>query len=446
MNRKYTKQSVNEAVVFLSKGQLPPRLCGAESRARFRRRWDSFSVVMSDDQQLLFHGGRQVVPLEDVSRIVSEAYRNPATTGGRDRMWKRLSTKYIGISRRNVMNVLRNEEVWQLLKQPNGPKAQQNVRQPILAKQPLQRIQIDLIDMSRFAGSNSGKHWALTAIDIFTKKGYAIPLADKTSARVSAAFEEHILEGGVPTVVMSDNGTEFRNHDFKELERRHGFKQVFSSSYSPSSNGCVERFNKTLKMLIRHHFVSKQTKNWINVLPLLLANYNSAIHSTTKFTPDELEEAWENETREGNNKLDQARVNLIKRAKHSLGAEPKETVCVGDNVRILSSRRKKPMKTSEIKLRRPTWTEKVWEVEQVSMPKVADLSLPRYTLVGSTERFYASELQKIDTRHLVARPEPRPRVRHQRHVLTTIPVASLQERKRGERSVRRPRRYRNDDQ
>jgi transposase InsO family protein len=441
MNRKYTKQSVNEAVVYLSEGQLPPRLCGAESRARFRRRWDSFSVVMSDDQQLLFHGGRQVVALEDVSRIVSEAYRNPATTGGRDRMWKRLGKKYIGISRRAVMNVLRNEEVWQLLKQPNGPKAQQNVRQPILAKRPRQRIQIDLIDMSRFAGSNRGKHWALTAIDIFTKKGYAIPLADKTSARVSAAFEEHILVGSLLFVAQSDNGKEFRNHDFKELERRHGFKQVFSSSYSPSSNGCVERFNKTLKMLIRHHFVSKQTKNWINVLPLLLANYNSAVHTSTKFSPDELEEAWTHETREGQSKLDRAQVNLTKRAKHSLGAEPKGVISLGDHVRVLSSRRKKPMKTSEIKLRRPTWSEQVYEVERVSMPKDADLSLPRYTLVGSTERFYASELQKIDVQHLVARPEPRPRARHPRHVSTAIPVASLQERKRGERNIRRPSRF-----
>jgi hypothetical protein len=264
-------------------------------------------------------------------------------------------------------------------------------------------------------------------------------MKDKTAVRVAKALEDHILgaHGEVPTIVQSDNGGEFRNHDFAELAVRRGFKQVFSSSYSPQSNGCIERFNHTLKQLIRHHFVTSGTKRWVDVLPDLLENYNSATHSSTKFAPGELVAAWE----QGDDViLARSRANLVKRAKKSLGSEPDVAIKVGDHVRTLVSRRKKPMKTGDTKLRRPVWSESVHAVERVSSP-TNGLSLPRYTLEGSTERWYANELQRVELEKLV--PHRRRSINRARGFSkrVVIPVPALMERKTGARTTRRPVRF-----
>jgi transposase InsO family protein len=463
----YTPPCVREAVTYLRNGRLPSRLRSAKSKARFRRRWAGFSVVPQDDDERdndddddndddnnddpsddhddddsyhLFYRHRRVVPTDEVAALVSAQYNDAQTTGGRDRTYARLCKQYIGISRRAVMDALRNQEVWQLLRQPHRPRAKHVVRQPILAKRPWSRVQIDLIDMSRWANWNHGKHWALTAVDVFTKQAFAVPLRDKTAARVAKALEDHVLDehDEVPTIVQSDNGGEFRNHEFAELAARRGFRQVFSASYSPQSNGCVERFNHTLKQLIRHHFVTSGTKRWIDVLSAILENYNSAVHSSTKFAPDELVAAWKEQD---DSVLAKARATLFKRARKSLGSEPGSVIKVGDHVRTLVSRRKKPMKTGDTKLRRPVWSESIHAVENVSNP-TNGLSLPRYTLEGSTERFYASDLQRVELDTLVPRRR-RPSSGHARgfYKRVVIPVPALMERKAGARTTRRPVRF-----
>jgi hypothetical protein len=323
-----------------------------------------------------------------------------------------------------------------------------------LAKEPWVRLQIDLIDMSRFSGHNDGQRWGLTVVDVFSKRAWAIPLRDKSGPRVAKAFDDHVLVEDAPAVVQADNGLEFRNHHFKELEARHGFKQVFSSSYSPQSNGCVERFNKTLKQLIRHHLVSSGSKRWVGVLPDLLANYNSSVHSSTGYSPDDIVAAWNSRERKDSQAvLARAHETLLKKARSRLGSEPPgQTISVGDYVRTLVSRRQKPIKTTDVKLRRPSWSPRVYTVVSVSRPAKADLSLPRYTLEGSSERFYANELQAVDLDQLVRR-RPRARVgtaaaaaRGWSSGHTVIPASSsLQERKRGARNIRRPARFRHDD-
>jgi transposase InsO family protein len=461
--RKYSQQIVSQAISYVRHGRVPSRLRSSGTRGRFRERWEGFearkreqdttdSESDSDEHNNnnnnnnntyhLFYGDKRVVPTDEVAEIVSAHYNDAKTTGGRDRIYARLFKQYIGISRRAVMDALRNQEIWQLLRRPHAPRAKHAVRQPVLAQGPWQRLQIDLIDMSRWANWNHGKHWALTVVDVFTKQAFAVPLRDKTGARVAKAFEEHVLEehDEVPSIVQSDNGGEFRNHEFAELAARRGFKQVFSSSYSPQSNGGVERFNQTLKMLIRHHFVASGTKSWIQVLPDLLENYGSAQHSSTKFSPDELVAAWK---QHDDVTLAKARANLVKRAKRSLGTEPGPAIRAGDHVRTLVAKRKRPQKSGETKLRRPVWSEHVREVKSVSSP-TKGTSLPQYTLEGTSERFYANELQKVEVGTLVPRRQTEPviRVDDGKRAPVRIPVPALQERKRGARTTRAPARFR----
>ena len=49
----------------------------------------------------------------------------------------------------------------------------------------------------------------------------------------------------------------------------------------------VESFNRTLKDRMYKYFTANQTKRWIDVLPDLVANYNTSYHKMIKMTPEE---------------------------------------------------------------------------------------------------------------------------------------------------------------
>ena len=53
-----------------------------------------------------------------------------------------------------------------------------------------------------------------------------------------------------PSVLHSDNGTEFKNHYFDDISRMCGIKLVYGAPYQPQVQGADERFNNTIKTLL----------------------------------------------------------------------------------------------------------------------------------------------------------------------------------------------------
>jgi transposase InsO family protein len=78
------------------------------------------------------------------------------------------------------------------------------------------------------------------------------------------------------------------NQLVKNVCRKYGINQVFSLQYTPEQNGCIERVNRTLKNKIFNYFLIHNTNQYIDILPQLVSNYNSYIHSTTKYTPTDI--------------------------------------------------------------------------------------------------------------------------------------------------------------
>ena len=49
----------------------------------------------------------------------------------------------------------------------------------------------------------------------------------------------------------------------------------------------IERFNRTIKEKMFMYFSANNTQKFIDVLDLLVDQYNNAIHSSIKITPNE---------------------------------------------------------------------------------------------------------------------------------------------------------------
>lgn len=132
--------------------------------------------------------------------------------------------------------------------------------------------------------SNNGNKYALVLTDYLSKFVVAKALPTAT-AQVAAEFiVETALTFGVPSHLLTDNGTHFRNELFQCLSGILGFTHVLSTPYHPQTNGQTERWNATMRpklaMLCRNN-----EDNWDEFLPGVVHAYNTSAHATTGYSP-----------------------------------------------------------------------------------------------------------------------------------------------------------------
>ena len=129
----------------------------------------------------------------------------------------------------------------------------------------------------------------LVAVDSFSKWTVAIPMKNKTTATVCNIVESNILPNftKLPTRILTDNGPEFRSEEFNLLLKKYNINHVCSTPYKPSSNGGVERMNRTIIQLLKS-LVEGNNTNWDLHLPRAMVIYNNTVHSQTKQSPSDI--------------------------------------------------------------------------------------------------------------------------------------------------------------
>jgi transposase InsO family protein len=92
----------------------------------------------------------------------------------------------------------------------------------------------------------------LTVTDRLTKMVYFLPTDDLTPKHTARLFYKRIFtQHGVPTVVTSDRGSQFRSTFIKRLCAILGIRQNLSTAFHPQTDGASERTNQTLEQYIR---------------------------------------------------------------------------------------------------------------------------------------------------------------------------------------------------
>jgi hypothetical protein len=108
-------------------------------------------------------------------------------------------------------------------------------------------------------------------------------LKTKTAVAVVKAFEEQILpqaQGNLCRVLVSDNGSEYKNELFSEFCRENNIKQVFGLTYNPQSNALSEATNGFIRRVIRALFIKNGDANWSNHIPEILKSINDTVASS----------------------------------------------------------------------------------------------------------------------------------------------------------------------
>lgn len=96
---------------------------------------------------------------------------------------------------------------------------------------------------------------------------------------------------GAATRFISDRGHEFLNEFSTRLNACFGTQLSRTSSYCPSTNGQVERYNRSILNKLRCMMTPSSDQetvirdNWATYIPLLEFTLNSSTHAGTKFSP-----------------------------------------------------------------------------------------------------------------------------------------------------------------
>ena len=224
--------------------------------------------------------------------LLKNNYYNPKNTGsygGVERL--RRTTKY---KRREVKKFLQSEDTYTLHK----PIRRNFKRRRVIVGGIRQQFQADLIDVRNLKLENDGVCYLLTAIDVFSKYGYAKPLLDKTGFSLLKAFKTLFpSRSESPLYIQTDLGSEFKNKQVQSFFKSLGI-DFFVSNNREIKASVVERFNRTLQERIYRYLTKHNTYRYIDVLDDLVQNYNNSYHRSIKCTPSEVnttnqEKVWQ---------------------------------------------------------------------------------------------------------------------------------------------------------
>jgi transposase InsO family protein len=277
MNRIVLNYAVLNQVKEFLKNQEPPKEMPRSSYNKFMKRYNDGTWSIKNDK--VYHNGKQCVPEEETAELLEKLWNDPFYSQANARRWNsRLAQEYEGLSINTIAKFLETKRTAQIFRRP--PKTEVTA---INTKRPKSQFQLDFIDLMKSQHANLNNRYCLTIIDHFSKYAWVFPLKTRDSDLASAKVRELYQQGHVPSILHGDG--EFANIELGKVCSDFEVQFVKSEPYRPNANGGIERFNRTIKTVIRQLQVEFDDLTYIDVLDKLVSNYNNTVHSAHKMTP-----------------------------------------------------------------------------------------------------------------------------------------------------------------
>ncbi|ETE60980.1 Ty3b-g, partial [Ophiophagus hannah] len=150
---------------------------------------------------------------------------------------------------------------------------------------PFRTIAMDII--GPLAKSQRGYRFILVVCDYATSYPEAFALRTDTSQEVASTLIKLFSRIGIPGEIVIDREKNITSQTMNLLYKKLGIKRIKISPYHPQSDGLVERFNQTLKQVLRK-FISETGSDWDRWLLVLLFAYWELSQASMEFSPYEL--------------------------------------------------------------------------------------------------------------------------------------------------------------
>ena len=206
---------------------------------------------------------------------------------------------------------------------------------PIVGE-PFAKIAMDIV--GPLPRSRSGNRYILVICDYCTRFPEAIPLRTIDALTVAEELMKFFCRFGIPREILTDQGSNFQSQLLRELYRLLHVEALRTSPYHPQSDGLVERFNQTLKAMLKKS-ACEEGKDWDRLIPYLLFAYREVPQESLGFSPfemvygrdlrgplDVLRETWVSDGRSGENVI--SYVLLVRERMERMWEEAKENLQV----------------------------------------------------------------------------------------------------------------------
>ena len=230
---------------------------------------------------------------------------------------------------------------------------------------------LDILDLKDYGPENNRNYrYVFVIIDNFSKFGWTVPLKSKNAQTIKDSFENILTNSKrKPNLIETDRGKEFYNNIFQDFLNKNNIK-LYSRN---TSLGAVfaERFNRTIRDLLKKIVFEQGNANWIDILPTITKQYNNKVHSSTKLTPIQAS-LKKNEGYVYKNLLDKRKKVKPKFQINDLvrTADLKKTFSKGDTT---------------------SWSYKLYKITEI----VKD-TIPAYKIDGLKERYNEALLKKTE--------------------------------------------------
>ena len=123
-------------------------------------------------------------------------------------------------------------------------------------------------------------------VDQLTKVAHFIPVKTTyTSAKLAQLYMSRIISlHGVPKGIVSDRGTQFTSHCWRQLHESLGTRLEFSTVFHPQTDGQTERVNQILEDMLRACALDYGS-SWDENLPYAEFSYNNGYQASTGMSP-----------------------------------------------------------------------------------------------------------------------------------------------------------------
>ena len=203
---------------------------------------------------------------------------------GRKKTFNRIARRfYWPIMHRDVADFCRSCDTCQRFRR------HKTVRVPLVPlpviEEPFSRIAMDIV--GPLPRSRGGNRYVLVVCDYGTKYPEAVPLRSIDAETVAEELMVIFSRVGIPREILTDQGSNFQSQLLRELYRLLHIDALRTSPYHPQMDGLVERFNQTLKGMLRKT-AAQEGKDWDRLIPALLFAYREVPQKSTDFSPFEL--------------------------------------------------------------------------------------------------------------------------------------------------------------
>ena len=160
------------------------------------------------------------------------------------------------------------------------PNRQGEVGQ-LIVDHPYDTIAMDIV--VGLPDDNGYKH-ILTAIDVFTRYAWAIPLRSREASEVADALAKNLFHHhGSFRTLRTDNEKAFLSDIIRRLLQQWGIAHLTTVPYHSESNGHVERLHRFIETQLT--ILATKKREWTQHIQAAVFTYNIGVHASTGHSP-----------------------------------------------------------------------------------------------------------------------------------------------------------------